>query len=205
MKPLTLISAIALIWFCALTGAQAQDIVREPSETDSAFAGRVLLLNENSDPHVVAAEWNGVPTLFVDYQAISPEQTERFVVALMRQPDGRYRLVHVTAGEEEGGVAQLAAIGLARTDHSRSQSLITIVTWGQDHPTLVEGTEYEVGIFGAPRPGQTTLTPLRISRHFGGGCECWHGDGPPSHPEYHSRFRYRTIAAIRRELHRLRF
>lgn len=203
MKPVALIAVVALLWVAAVANARAQDLVRPPHETDLAFAERVLHVDDDNDPHVVAAAWNGVPTLFVDYQTTTGEETNRPVVALMRQPDGRFRLIHITVGEEEGGSADLAAIGFADADHSGAKALVTIISWEQNHHMLVSGTLYEVRIFAAPRPGQTDLVPLKLSSHFDGGCECWHEDGPPKHPEYQTHYRFKTIAAIKRELHKM--
>jgi hypothetical protein len=202
MKPAAFVSALALTWLCAFSSAQAQTLSRLPDETDTAFAGRVLHIGADDDAHVTAAAWDGTPTLFADYLIHIAGEDNRLVVALMRQPDGGYRQVQVTVGEVEGGTAHLAALGLARADHSGRQALITILSWNVSHPTLVEGTDYEIRIFAPPRPGQTALTLMPISHRFAGGCECWHG-AEAGRRQYHSHARFQTIAAIRRELRRL--
>lgn len=203
MKPFALAASIVTLSLIAAGASRADDVARNPNETDTTFAQRVLHLNADNDPSVVTAAWNGVPTLFVDYQTTSGEETNRPLVALMRQPDGRYRAVRVTNGEEEGAVAAYDAIGFANADHSAAKALIVILSWDQNHHDLVSGKLYEVRIFPAPRPGQTSLTPIAISKHFDSGCECWHNDGGPKEKPYWTHFRFKTISAVKAELKRL--
>jgi hypothetical protein len=151
MKPVTLIMTIALWWAGVAANAHARGLVRNPNEPDLAFAERALHVSADNNPHVVATKWNGVPTLFVDYRERTGHETDRLIVALMRQPDGDYRLVHVTVGEEEGGWATLKAIGFADADRSGGEALITIVAWDQNHHGLLSGTLYDVRIFAPPR------------------------------------------------------
>jgi hypothetical protein len=203
MKPLALVTLVALLWSaCVAASAQTPGLVRNPNEPDMAFAERVLKLRTESDPHVVAAAWNGVPALIVDFTTTTDDETDRPVVALLRQPDGRYRLVQVTVGEEEGGTASVAAIGFAAAAHSGGKAMIVILTWEVQH-AIVNGTLYEVRFFAAPRPGQAELTPMAISRRFGVGCECEHTDGPVQHPDYATHYRFQTIAAVKAELKRM--
>jgi hypothetical protein len=201
VKPLALVTVVVLLWSAA-AAASAQDFVRNPNEPDLAFAERVLNLTADSDPHVVAAAWNGVPALIVDLTTTRGDESDRPVVALMRQPDGRYRLVHVTVGEEEGGTANVAAVGFAAAAHGGGKAMIVILAWGVQH-AIVNGTLYEVRLFAAPRPGRSELTPMAISRHFGVGCECAHTDGPAKHPDYETHFRFQTIAPVKAELKRM--
>lgn len=186
-------------------GAQAQDLARAANEPDDAFVRRVLHIGAEADPHVVATQWNGVPTLFVDYEVTKGDEVNRPLVALMRQQNGRYKLVRVTVGEEEGDVATFTAIGFADADHSGSKSLIAILSWTQNHHEVVSGTLYEVRIFAPPRPDQTSLIPSKISSHFDGGCECWHNDGGPKQKPYTTHYRFQTIAAVKAELKRMGF
>jgi hypothetical protein len=174
MKLLSVLLVATTLLVGSGSASLAQDIARRSNETDLAFAQRALRLNADAAPRVLSADWNGVPTPFVDYEEIKGEETNRPLVALMKQSDGRYRSVQVTTGEEEGGEATFDAIGFAKADRTESKALITILGWDQNHHDLVSGTLYEVRIFPAPRPGQTALNPLTISKHFDGGCECWH-------------------------------
>jgi hypothetical protein len=203
MKPITLVASVSTLLFGVANVSHAQDLLRRSNEADVAFAERVLHLETDAGPHLVAATWNGVPTLFVDYDAIKGEETTRPLVALMKQADGRYRVVHVTIGEEEGGEAAFDAIGFANADHSNNKSLITILAWDAAHGDLVSGIYYEVRIFPAPRPGQTELSPLAVSKHFDGGCECRHNDGGPKQKPYWTHFRFKTIAEVKVELKKL--
>jgi hypothetical protein len=185
--------------------ARAQDLTRSANEGDEAFARRALHLTAEQAPHVVAAPWNGVPTLFVDYPVDKGGEMDRPLAALMRQADGRYRLVQVTVGEEEGDTATFEGLGFADADHSGTKSLIAILSWSQRHGDLVNGTLYEVRIFAPPRPGQTALTPSKVSSHFGDGCECEHNDGGPKDKPYETHFRFKTVAAVKSELKRMGF
>jgi hypothetical protein len=201
VKPLALAALVVLLWSAA-AAASAQDFVRRPDEPDLAFAERVLSLTADNDPHVVATVWNGAPALIVDFTATTGDETDRPVVALMRQPDGRYRLVHVTVGEEEGGTASVAAVGFAAAAHGGGKAMIVILAWDVQH-AIVNGTLYEVRLFAAPRPRQSELTPMAISRRFGVGCECAHTDGSVERPDYATHFRFQTIAAVKAELKRM--
>ena len=166
MNRLILIVTTALIWTATGGNAPSPTVARRPGEADLAFAERILHVGEDDDPHVVSAPWNGVPTLFVDYTRLNGAETNVPLVALMRQPDGRYRTVTVTEGEEEGGTANLGAIGFADADHCGQNALIAILTWKQFHKGTVEGTLYEVRLFAPPRPDQTRLTPAAHQQPF---------------------------------------
>jgi hypothetical protein len=189
-------AALALLLATAWGVALAQD-VRNPGESDLAFAGRTLNLPADSDTHVTATAWNGVPTLFVDYKTQEADP-QRPLVALQPLPSGAYRTIQVTMGEQEGGTPDIAALGFARAEKTPGQDLIVILSWEQEHYD-VDGTLYEVRIFREPAPGQTTLTPLKVSDHFGTECDCNWRDGR------RKRFRYKTIAAVKAELKRMGF
>lgn len=196
--------ALGLMVLVGLGGTvQAEDLVRGSGETNLAFAERALHLTESNSPNVVAAAWNGTPTLFVDYQITRGDETIRPLVALMHQQEDHYLLVRVTEGEEEGYVAKFKAIGFANADHGGSKALIVIIDWYQNHHDLLAGDLYEVRLFPAPSPGQDQLAPLQISGHFGVGCECWHNDRGPKDRPYATHFRYKTIAAVKAELKRM--
>jgi hypothetical protein len=82
MKFRILILLFAVLAFGFSSPSRAQDVARLPNEADAAFAQRVLQLNADSDPHSISAPWNGVPTLFVDYQITKGDETNRPLVAL---------------------------------------------------------------------------------------------------------------------------
>jgi hypothetical protein len=178
--------------------SQAQTFTRAPAESARSFADRTLHLPapaDGDDIHVLETKWNGHAVLFVDY----PEQNDRMVVALEQQPDGAYRKVDVTDGEEEGGLASVAAIGFAKAEKSPDQQLIVILAWPVQH-AVSEGTLYEVRIFEDAKPGQTALTLLKpiSDKLSANGCDC-DQDGKTNH------FRFKTIAAVKAELKRLGF
>jgi len=195
MKSLWLIPALALLLACGFTEARASEYSRTVGETDMAFAQRVLRIPDSGDPNVIAADWNGVPTLFVDYETTG-DNPDRLLVALQRQPDGAYRAIQVTDGEQEGGTPDIAAIGFANADRDPAKELIVILTWNQAHYD-VGGTLYEVRLFDDPKPGQISLTQLKLSGHFGSECDCTWRDGSSKH------YPFKTIAAVKAELKRL--
>ncbi len=195
MKTFWRLASFLLTLACGLASAQAEDFTRAAGENDQAFAMRVLQLSPNADPHTTAATWNGVATLFVDYTTTA-DDPERPLVAFQQQPNGHYRAIQVTLGEQEGGTPDVAAIGFAHASHHPTKDLIVILAWRQQHYDFA-GTLYEVRIFGASKPEQTTLTPLKISDHFGSGCDCGWRDGTQKH------FHFKTIAAVKAELKRL--
>lgn len=126
-----------------------------------AFATRALHLTSDAELHVTAANWNGVPTLFVDYQT-SGEYPERPIIALQRQSSGGCHAFQVMLGEQEGGAPDLAALGFAHADHgSAAKNLIVVLSWDVKHAG-VSGTLYEVRIFTPPQPGASE--PNRRSR-----------------------------------------
>lgn len=161
-----------------------------PSESDSAFASRVLKVPEGYELHTLTASWNGVPTIFVDYltvpETVSPE---RPLIALQPTPDGAYRKLLVTVGESEGGEPDIEAIGFANADRDPAKELVVILAWNEPHYGAC-GPLYEVRIFDDPKPSKASLRPLPVSKHFGLGCE---------------HFRFKTVAAVKRELARLRY
>jgi hypothetical protein len=176
--------------------AQAQALTRAPAETARAFADRVLDLpkpKDGDDIHVLETKWNGRSVLFVDYL----DGDDRMVVALEQQPNGTYREVDVTDGEEEGGVASVGAIGFAKAEKGPDQQLIVILAWPSEHATA-EGTLYDVRIFEDAKPGQTELTLLKplSDKLSENSCDC-KIEGEVNH------FKFKTIAGIKAELKRL--
>jgi hypothetical protein len=176
--------------------AAAAGLVRAPNESPVAFAARALSIPSDADTHVVAADWNGRSTLFVDYVS----GNDRDVVALEKVADGSYRRIDVTTGEEEGGTATLEAFGFAPSKKDNTQKLIVLLSWPVQHAD-VNGTLYEVRVFDDAKPGQSKLTYLAdASHHFDtDACDCDRSDGKPTH------YRFKTIAAIKQELRKIGF
>jgi len=195
MKRLWLLVSFVLTVACGPTAARAQDFNRVPGESDLSFAKRVLRFSNDADPHTTAASWNGIPTLFVDYETTG-EYPERPLVALQRRPNGEYRIIKVTIGEQEGGTPDVVALGFANADRDPAKELIVILAWPQVHYD-VEGTLYEVRIFDDPKPDQEALTLLKVSQKLGSACDCGWRDGTMKH------VRFKTIAAVKAELKRL--
>lgn len=187
--------------FVLLAAAPAPDWRLEPGETPAHFAARALGQPEN-ELSIVDASWNGRRTLFADYQRgeLQNNYTVSFreLFALVQQPDGAWRKIAVTTGEEEGGDAEVAAIGFANADRDADRELIVILKWPQQHYDY-SGTFYEVRLFDTPVPGKPALTYLEgLSKKFGGvGCECSSREGGDTH------YRFKTIAAVKQELKRL--
>ncbi|MEN3749902.1 hypothetical protein TPR58_22205 [Sphingomonas sp. HF-S3] len=182
--------------------AAAQPALRRAAdEPATAFAARVLGQPED-ELQVVETVWNGTPAVFADHlvRQITDKgykiETRR-IVLLSRSADGSWRRIAVTDAEEEGGTAEVAAIGFANADRDADRELIVLLKWPQVHYDY-GGAFYEVRLFDTPRPGQAALTYLAgPSRIFGGiGCECSRRDGSAT------TFRFKTIALIKRELTR---
>ena len=195
MKTFVGLIGFVLITASGLASADTLDFSRNAGENDLAFAARVLQFSTDADPHTIATTWNGISTLFVDYTT-TDNYPERPLVALQQQPNGRYRAIRVTLGEQEGGTPDIVAIGFARASRSPTKDLVVILAWTQRHYDF-GGTLYEVRIFDTPKPDQTALTLLKISEHFGSECDCGWRDGTTKH------FRFKTIAAVKTELKRL--
>jgi hypothetical protein len=159
--------------------------------------------NDDSDVHVVEANWNGRPLLFIDYLKDDggdlrdgERHRDRRLVAMEETPGGTYRKIDITTGEEEGAFADIVAIGFANADNDTAQELIVLLGWQQQHAT-VYGTLYEVRIYddlgssshSKPRYMKT------ISEHFDArSCDCSWDDGRSN------RYPFKTITAIKREL-----
>jgi len=189
-----LLAILALAAGLISGAARAQPLVRDPGEPAARFAGRVLGLERHGDElHAIESAWNGRPTIFADF----PNGEAREVVALMQAPDGRYRRLHVTTGEEEGGRASVAAIGFANADRDARRELIVILTWQVRHYD-VAGTLYQVRILDDPAPGLDALVRLPAAERLfaAGGCDCDRRDGT------RERYRFKTIASVRRALRR---
>ncbi len=191
MKPLAFLALAAGL----LSGtARAQPLVRDPGEPAARFAGRVLGLERNAaELHAIESAWNGRATIIADF----PNGEAREVVALQQEPDGRYRRLHVTAGEEEGGRALVAAIGFANADRDARRELIVILAWQVRHYD-VAGTFYQVRILDDPAPGRDALARLPAAERLfaAGGCDCDRRNGT------RERYRFKTIASVRRALRR---
>lgn len=184
-----------------LVGAAPPAIERTPGESAVGFAARVLDQHEDK-LQVVDTVWNGVPAVFADYPSVRTNErglrvATRELVALVRQPDGIWRRLTVTSAEEEGGIAEIAAISFANADRDGDRELIVLLKWPQVHYDY-GGAFYEVRLFNTPSQGRSSLTYLaEPSRLFGGlGCDCNFRDGR------RERYRFTTIAAIRQELTR---
>lgn len=194
-------SLFPLLALLATAAAPASGWRLEPGETAAHFAARVLGRPEG-EVNIVDTAWNGRRTIFADYQRTERQTdydvTHRELFALVPQPDGNWRRISVTTGEEEGGEAEVAAIGFANADRDTDRELIVILRWPQQHYDY-SGALYEVRLFDAPVPGQSMLTYLEAaSGKFGGvGCECSARDGDDKH------YRFKTIAAVKQELKRL--
>ena len=167
-----------------------------PAPEDSKrIVARVLHINwDDDEEHVVAANWNGHPYLFVDYL----KGEERRVVAL-EKIGGDYRLIAVTTGEEEGGTPDVA-IGFANADRDAAKELIVLLSWPVQHYD-VSGTLYEVRIFDDLNSKRPELAYLPLpSRHFAGHtCDCGWREGKVDH------YKFKTIGTVKAELRRMGF
>jgi hypothetical protein len=195
-------SVILLPLFLLGAGASPAELRPAPGESAGLFAARVLGQNE-PDFHVLDLSWNGRHTLFADYPVHigSGERAHSGIalVALEEQAGGAYRRIAVTTAEEDGGDPEIAAIGFANADRDPAKELIVILAWPQIHYDY-GGSFYEVQILDTPRRGAPRLARLdALSKHFGDGCDCDFRDGHRK-PEH---YRYKTIAAVKAELHRL--
>ena len=172
--------------------SRSEGLTRAASEPAHHFAARVVPLRPDDDQHVLETRWNGRPVIFVDVA----QGQDRRLLALEQSVDGSYRKLEVTTAEEEGGLADVAAIGFA--DHGGAQRLIVILTWPVQHAD-VSGTLYEVRIFDDAKPGETKLTFLKAlsDRLSANSCDCTRDGGKTEH------FRFKTIAGVRAELKHL--
>ncbi len=179
-------------------------LTRTPSETSRAFVRRVLNLTDNNAYNVTEARWNGTPFLFVDYskpesQADPSRGDDRILIGLQRVSSTGYRKYDITIGEVEGDEADVRALGFAGVGSDPNKQLLVLLAWDQHH-AAVQGTIYEVRIFDYPKPGQQNASYMkRVSEHFNRHtCECERDDGTSDH------FPFKTIAAIKTELKRMR-
>jgi len=141
------------------------------------------------------ARWNGRQVAFVDFLTGADE--DELQVFVVYDDGGRLRSTKVTTGERDCCRPELAAIGFGNADRDPAKELIVILR----RPIFnydVGGSLYEVRLFDDLRVGQQGLTPLpKISARFGSACDCQWRDGNKK------RFKYKTIAAVQRELKRL--
>lgn len=186
--------------FCALVlmvGATAAHAAAGDPALDTAIARVVPAGTEPSAVHRLNTEWNGQPVVFVDYpvqQTVQGEtETDVALKAFVRDGKG-YRAVDIDAFEEEGGTAEIRAIAFANADHDKARELIVVAAWPVQHYD-VEGTLYEVRIFDDLGAGVHKLAA--VSKRFDSGCDCNRRDDKPE------TYRYKTIAAIRKELTRM--
>lgn len=182
-----MLCALALMFGAG--GTAAKTPVTDDPALDAAIS-RVLPAGvDPSDVHRLKTAWNSQATVFVDY----PDQNDRVLKAFVPEGHG-YRIVDIDTFEEEGGTAEISAIAFANADHDKAQELIVLAAWPVQHYD-VEGTLYEVRAFDDLKAGAHSLPA--VSKHFDGGCDCNRRDEKPE------TYRYKTIAAIRKELSRM--
>jgi hypothetical protein len=146
--------------------------------------------------HTLETFWNGRRTVFVDYLNGPSGEADRLLYAVQQQGE-HLRAAKVTVGEQNGGDADLAAIGFVNADHDGAKELAVIMKWDVNHAT-VGGTFYQVQLLDDWKDGRGSLKPLtRLTAHFGSDCDCTRDDGTTTH------FRFKTMAAVRHELRRL--
>jgi hypothetical protein len=166
-------------------------LAKVPGESDAAFVARIFRLGPD-EANIVAADWNGVRALFVDFErGADSESPERPLYVLLQQPGGTFREVLVTLGETEGGAPDVAAISFANADRDPARELIVILSWSEPHAGACSPID-EVRILDDAKPGERALRQLPISKHFGVGCANTSKD-----------FRYATVGAVKAELKRL--
>jgi len=181
-------SAIILMMLLASSGGRGGAI----SET----AATSFLGVDPESTNTTQAKWNGRDVAFVDYLT-GAEEDELQVLVVYNDDSGRFRSTKVTTGERDCCVPQLAAIGFGNADRDAAKELIVILR----RPILnydVGGSLYEVRLFDDLKVGQDSLTPLlKISARFGSGCDCQRRDGDTT------RYKFKTIAAVQKDLKRL--
>ncbi len=195
IRSLILLPALLL----SAASAPPDELRPQSCETPQQFAARALGQGE-ANIDLLDTHWNGRHTLFADYLVPFRDGGETYnnneLVALEERPDGAYRRIAITIGEQEGGDAEVAAIAFANADRDPARELVVILSWPVIHYD-VGGTLYEVRIFDTPHPGAASLALLPLSEHFGEGCDCTERDGP------RRTYRFKTVASVRAELHRL--
>jgi hypothetical protein len=163
-----------------------------------AAIGRVLPAGTDPEAvHRLKSQWNGQPVVFVDYpvqQKVQGEAETDVMLKAFIPSAGGYKAVDIGMFEEEGGTAEVRAVAFANADRDKARELVVLVAWPVQHYD-VEGTYYQVRIYDDLGAGAHPLTALNT--HFGEGCDCNRRDDKPD------RFRYKTIAAIRKELVRM--
>lgn len=180
---------------CACLALFAGSAAAQVSPIEAAH----LVAGDRSDVETLAAVWNRVPVVFVNYLEPRAKETQRLLYLVHRDAKGRLQQTTVTAIDEDGGLPEIAAIGFANADRDPARELIVIQTWPQQHYDY-GGAFYEVRIFDDLKPGQLALIPLdRVSKRFALGCECTWREGRTEH------YRFKTIPAVQRELRRLGF
>ncbi len=174
---------------CALMAGAGGAAAAGGSTLDAAI-GQVLPAGvDQADVHRLNTRWNGQAVVFVDY----PVGNDRVLKAFVPEGQG-YRTVDIDTFEEEGGTAEISAIAFANADQDAAQELIVLGAWPVQHYD-VEGTLYEVRIFDDLTADAQPLAT--VSQHFGEGCDCSRRDDKPE------TYRYKTMAAVRKELSRM--
>jgi hypothetical protein len=161
---------------------------------NEAAATRFLGIDPTS-ANTTQAKWNGRNATFVDYLTGADE--DELQVFVVYNYSGRLHSAKVTTGKRDCCVPHVAAIGFANADVDAAKELIVIL----QRPIFnydVGGSLYEVRVFDDLKAGQESLTPLlKISARFGSACDCqWRGGNT-------KRYKFKTIAAVQKELKRL--
>ena len=181
---------IFLLLFAALAGgASSAPLTKEAVR---------LLGADRVNTHALEMIWNGKDTVFVDYPTKADDAGDLGLqLKAVQRSHGRLQQFAITEEEPVGGDPAVAAIGFANADRDPAKELIVILEWPQKHYDY-EGRLLEVRLFDDAKEGQAALMPMKVSSNFGLGCECYYRDDRK--PE---RYKFATIASVKRELRRL--
>lgn len=150
--------------------------------------------------HTLETVWNGKQTVFVDFPIKCDEAEEEQCLQLYAVQSSDEGLVGIKVADvgPDGGEPELSAIGFANADRDPATELIVILEWPQNHYDY-GGRFIEVWLFDDAKPERSALVKLsKLSDHFGLGCECSYRDDRKD-----EHYRFKTVAAVRRELKRL--
>ena len=175
----------------------ANILTAEPTSALNLATAKSLLGVVDDDAHTTKASWNGRQVVFVDYVTGEGDDVVRHLGAIQEVAPGQLQPIRVTEAGVDPTVAEVTAIGFSNADRDAAKELVVILNWPIQIYD-VGGNFYEVRVFDDAKLGQQKLVELeKLSKHFGTECDCQWRDGKVKH------FRFKTVAAVRRELRRL--
>jgi hypothetical protein len=184
--------------------ARADEVVRNPTETDDAFMVRVLGGSvELAQKVVTSTELTPDKRALIGFVLTEDSDRMHLLVGhlLIETTTDRYQHLKFASCGEEGDLPALLAVFFARTAKEGGRDLAVLCSWNIKH-YKTDGTAYAAEFYRLKNTGaEMTVEPLvRLNRKFNtADMDRLDDDGT----RVHERARFRTVADIKKLLNKM--